>query len=77
MESPGYDRNHGRNRLLELSEEIEKLEAELFSTLAERAQGSAIEDFRAHFANGWTDNAADDAAAMDRAYSAWEALTLE
>lgn len=71
------DKSDVRTRLIELEKAQTVLERDRDAFLANRAEGTAFEEFRAYFANPPEDDPAADAAAMDRAFGAWESLTHE
>lgn len=71
------DKRRAKARVVELEAARAVLEERRDTLIAKRAQGSAFDEFRAHFEDGLTEDAADDAAAYDRASMAWNALSMD
>jgi site-specific DNA recombinase len=69
------DKSRIRVRLNELGEKLEKLVAYRAGIYLAGKENDALVEMASYFDNGWTDNAANDAAAVDRAYAAWELLS--
>ncbi|PZE81085.1 recombinase family protein [Curtobacterium sp. MCBD17_032] len=71
------DKSRAKRRVVELEAARVALEERRDAYIARRAQGSAFDEYLTHFQAGWTDDAAADAAAYDRASAAWMALPMD
>lgn len=71
------DKTRAKRRVLDLEAERQRLQDERAVLVAQRAQGSAFEEFKSYLSEGMENDPAADAAAVDRVMDAWLELGLE